>query len=447
MKTTTNKILIKNGIIITLDEKNHVLYNKALLIENGVITKIAAENEITGPFSKVIDAKGKVVLPGMINAHMHFYSTLVCGLGKAKPSANFQEVLENLWWRLDKKLTLDDVYYSALIVLLNAIRHGTTTLIDHHASPFAITGSLQKIAQAVKETGLRSCLCYEVSDRDGDAIAQEGIAENTAFIKECAANPQDQLKALFGLHASFTISEKTLEQAAHTARTLGVGCHVHTAEANSDQIRTQEICGQRIVERFHRHGVLGPQTIAAHCVHINDREVQLLAETDTMVVHNPQSNMNNAVGIANIINMTNQGVLVGLGTDAMTVNMFEELRVALWAQHLRADNPSCGFMEVANALFANNKQIAQRIWSDVKLGMLKENHAADVILVDYIPATPLDENSVLGHLIFGVSQNMVDTTIAQGQVLMENKKLLLDIDEMEACAKSRELAEKLWERF
>lgn len=447
MNNSKNRILIKNGIIITLDEKNHVLYDKALLIENGLITKIAAEKDIVGPFTKTIDAKGKVVLPGFINAHMHFYSTLVRGLGKAKPSGNFQEVLENLWWRLDKKLTLDDSYYSALIMLLNAIRHGTTTFIDHQASPFAITGSLERIAQAVKETGLRGCLCYEVSDRDGDAIAQEGIAENVAFIKECATNPNDQLKALFGLHASFTVSEKTLAQAATIARDLGVGCHVHTAEANSDQLRTQEICGQRVVERFHRHGILGPQTIAAHCVHINEREMQFLAETDTIVAHNPQSNMNNAVGIADIISMANHGILVGLGTDAMTVNMLEEVRVAMWAQHLRADNPCAGFMEVANTLFTNNAQIAGRIWRDVKLGMLKENYAADVVLIDYFAPTPLDENTVLGHLIFGISQSMVDTTIARGKVLMENKKLLLDIDEAEIAAKSKELAEKLWQRF
>jgi putative selenium metabolism protein SsnA len=440
-------LLIKNGIIITLGDPNRVLSDHALLIKDGLIKKIAKTSEIKGVFDKVIDARGKVVLPGIINAHMHYYSTMVRGLGKAKPSQNFSEILENLWWRLDKKLTLDDTYYSALIILLNAIRHGTTTLIDHHASPFAVIGSLQQIAKAVKDTGLRSCLCYELSDRDGEKIAQEGIEENVAFINHCQQHSDDQLKALFGLHASFTITEKTLARASDLGHQLNTGFHVHTAEGLSDQDETLKMSGKRVVERFKAHGILGPKTIAAHCVHVNDREMDLLADTQTIMVHNPQSNMNNSVGIADIIKMQQKGILVGLGTDAMTVNMWQEVRVAMWAQHLRANNPSCGFMEVANTLFFNNAKIVNRIWDEVKLGALVEGWGSDVILIDYEPPTPLNENTVLGHLIFGIAESIVDTTIVKGKVLMENKCLKLNLDEVAAAAKSRELTTKLWERF
>lgn len=440
-------ILIKNGIIITLGENCQVLYDHALLIEGGIIKKIAPKSEIKGEFDQVIDAQGKVVMPGIINTHMHFYSTLVRGLGKAKPSNNFREILENLWWRLDKQLTLEDTYYSTLIMALNAIRHGTTTFIDHHASPFAIRGSLQQIAKALKETGLRGSLCYELSDRDGEAVAAEGIAENVSFIEYCKEQQDDQLKALFGLHASFTISEKTLEKAVVAAKEFNTGFHVHTAEALSDQEETIKMCGKRVVERFHDAGVLGSNTILAHCVHINDKEMDLISLSDTMVVHNPQSNMNNAVGIADIVKMQQKGILVGLGTDAMTVNMFEEVRVALWAQHLRANNPSVGFMEAANTLFVNNALIANRLWDDACLGVLAEGYAADVILIDYEPPTPLNEMTVLGHLIFGISQAQVDITIAKGRILMENKKLLLDIDEAAMAAKAQELSIKLWNRF
>lgn len=442
-----NSILIQNGILITLGEPNRVLYDHDLLIENDKIKRIAKKGTLKGPFTKTIDAAGKVVLPGFINAHMHFYSTFACGLGKAQPSKNFREVLENLWWRLDKQLTLDDVYYSTLLVLLTAIRHGTTTLIDHHASPYAARGSLAKVAQAVLDTGLRGCLCYELSDRDGERISDEGIAENIDFIKRCKNNPSDQLKAMFGLHASFTIQPDTLRRAVAAAHDLDAGFHVHAAEAASDQEATLAMCDQRVIERFYKEGVLGPKTITAHCVHINEREMDLLAETNTMVVHNPQSNMNNAVGIADIITMANKGILVGLGTDAMTVNMLEEVRVALWAQHLRADNPSCGFMEVANTLFSNNEKIATRIWDDAKLGALKEGFSADIVLMDYIPATPLEDMTVLGHLIFGIPHATVDTTIVKGKILMENKKLQLNIDEEQVAARARELAAKMWERF
>jgi len=441
-------LLIKNGIIVTLGEDNKVLRGHALLCEDGRIKKIGKAADFKGKYKKVIDAAGKVVMPGFINAHMHFYSTMVRGLGKAKPSKDFAEVLENLWWRLDKKLSLEDSYYSALLPLVDAVKRGTTTLIDHHASPFAARGSLDRIAEAVKQVGLRASLCYELSDRDGPKVAQDGIAENVAFIERCMkeGDGAQPLKALFGLHASFTISDKTLDKASRIGRGLGAGFHVHTAEAKSDQDYNLKHFGLRVVERLHKFGILGPTTIAAHCVHINEHEMDLLKLTDTAVVHNPQSNMNNAVGVADVVKMFHKGILVGLGTDAMTVNMMEEARAALWAQHLAHDNPSCGFVEAFTALLFNNAKIANRYWG-VPVGALREGWAADIVLIDYFPPTPFDEGTFLGHFGFGLAQSFVDTTIAGGKVLMENKKLKVDVDECEIAAKSLELSKKLWERF
>jgi len=442
----TNTLLIKNGIIITLGEDPKVLYNHSVLIENGLIKKIAPAIEFKEMYDKEIDAKGKVVLPGFINAHMHFYSTLVRGLGKAKPSGNFLEVLENLWWRLDKVLTPEDNYYSALIMLVNGIRRGTTTFIDHHASPMAIAGSLQQIAKAVKETGLRASLCYELSDRDGEAIAEEGIKENYEFIKYTQKNNDEFLKALFGLHASFTLSDKTLDKASNIGKEINSGFHIHVAEAESDENYNVKNYGMRVVERLNKFGILGKKTIAAHCVHVDENEMDLLNDTGTIVVHNPQSNLNNAVGIADVVKMANKGILVGLGTDAMTVNMIEEIRVALWAQHLKQNNPTAGFMEIASTLFFNNAKIANRYWN-IPLGKIEEGAAGDIVLIDYNPPTPLDESTVLGHLIFGISQSDTDTTIVNGKVLMENRILKLDIDEEEIARKARKLTEALWKRF
>jgi len=439
-------ILIKNGIIITLGEQNRVLYDHAVLCEGGLIKTIAPTKSFTGKYDKIIDAAGKVVMPGFINAHMHFYSTMVRGYSKAAPSKNFNEILNNLWWRLDKKLTLEDCYYSTMIPLLDAVRHGTTTLIDHHASPFAVRGSLNRIADAVKEVGLRASLCYEVSDRDGEKIAEEGLNENADCITRCNNSGDNQLKALFGLHASFTIGDKILEKAVALANKLNAGFHVHTAEAKSDEDHCEKQHGMRIVERFKKFGVLGSKTITAHCVHINEHEMDLLAETGTAVVHNPQSNMNNAVGVADIIKMSSKKILIGLGTDAMTVNMLEEVRVALWAQHLAKNDPSVGFMEALTPLVVNNARIANRYWKPY-VGELKEGYAADVILIDYYPPTPLDETTFLGHLAFGISQSTVNTTIAGGKVLMEDKRLKLDIDEEHINVRSRELTVKLWERM
>ncbi len=440
------RLLIRNGTLVTLGDPCRVLEGHDLLVEGDRIARIAPAGELPGPFDREIDARGKVVLPGLVNAHMHFYSTLVRGLGKAAPSASFQEVLENLWWRLDRKLTLDDVEVSAKVILLEAIRKGTTTLVDHHASPGAIRGSLGRIAKAVTESGLRSCLCYEVSDRDGAAVTEQGLEENAAFARECAAARDPQLRALFGLHAAFTLSDETLAKAARMGRDLGVGFHVHVAEAASDVAANRAKYGKSSARRLTDHGVLGAGSIAAHVVHCDDADKDLLAASGAWVVHNPQSNLNNAVGIADVVGLVRRCVPVGLGTDAMTVGMLEELRVGLWAQHLRQENPSCGFLELTGALFVQNPKIASALWG-FPIGTLAEGAAADVILVDYLPPTPLHDDTVLGHLVFGLSQAVVDTTICGGRVLMHGRRLEIDVDEEALAAESRRLATALWERF
>ena len=442
-------LLIKNATVLTLGKKSAVLHAHDILIKTGRIWKIAPTGSLGVFTGTVIDAHGKIAMPGLINAHMHFYSSFARGLSRAKPSKNFNEVLKNLWWKLDGALTLEDVYLSAMIALVDCIKKGTTTIIDHHASPGAVRGSLNQIARAVRETGLRASLCYEVSDRDGPQVAEDGILENLEFIQETrrqVATGDESIRALFGLHASFTLSDQTLSRAAAKAATLGAGFHIHAAEAKSDQDACLKEHGCRVVERFKKSGLLGDKTILAHGVHLSDAEISILAETNTTLVHNPQSNMNNAVGAANLIKLNRAGVRVGLGTDAMTTHMFEEVRVALWLQkHLHQD-PSCGFMESLGALLFQNPEIADRYWSQ-QLGRLTEGGAADLILLDYIAPTPLDAQSLLGHLCFGVSHATVDTTIVGGRVLMQNKELKLPIDEQRLCGLARERAQKIWEVF
>jgi putative selenium metabolism protein SsnA len=439
-------LLIRNGTVVTLGRENRVIDDGAVLVEGARIAKIGESRDFTARYDAVIDARNKVVLPGFINAHMHFYSTMVRGLGKIEPAVDFVDVLRKLWWRLDKQLLLEDCYYSALIPLIDAVKKGTTTLIDHHASPFAVSGSLERIASAVKDVGVRASLCYEVSDRDGPDVAREGIKENVGFIEKCNSSEDDYLRALFGLHASFTLSDRTLEEAVEAARNLNTGFHIHVAEAASDQEFAVEHFGKRVVERLDDAGVLGPMTIAAHCVHVNEHEMDLLKSTDTSVVHNPQSNINNAVGVADIITMCEKGIRVGLGTDAMTVNMLEELRQALWIHHLARKNPSVGFMESINALTVNNAEIAAKYW-DLGIGELKEGHAADIVLMEYYPPTPFDAGTFAGHLAFGLSEAAVDTTIVGGNVLMLDRELKIGVDEEEVAAESRRLAERLWQRL
>jgi len=454
-------LLIDHATIIAPLAPVKVLHDHALLIEAGAIKAVAPSAALraasfhgperaVAPGSpadvRIIDAAGRILMPGLINAHTHCYSTFARGLTKTAPAESFAGVLKNLWWRLDKALYFEDCYWSALAALLESIRSGTTTLIDHHASPCAIRGSLEAVARAFRETGLRGCLCYEVSDRDGAAAARAGLEENAAFIRASRERGDPRIVAMFGLHASFTLGDDTLVAAAALGHELGCGFHIHAAEAAVDQEYTLRQYGQRVIERLHRHGLLGRGSIAAHGVHLNEREMELLADSGTALVHNPQSNLNNAVGIADLTTLHERGVLTGLGTDAMTTRMGAEVRTALWCQHLLHRDAAVGFQAASSALLVNNPRIAGNLFG-LRLGELSAGAPADLILIDYDPPTPLTEENGLGHFIYGIAEAPVDTTIVAGKVLMENRELRLDLDEREVQARAREQAEALWRRL
>lgn len=441
-------ILIGNGMVLTLGKANRVILGGGVLIQDTKIVEIGLTQDLQARFpnARFIDAHGKLIMPGLINTHMHLYSTFARGMdSKSKAPQNFRDILEGLWWKLDKLLSIEDVYYSALTPLIECIKTGTTTIIDHHASPMAITGSLSTLAKAAKEMGVRAAFCYEVSDRDGEKIAQEGIKENADFIAACQANPDSMVAGLFGLHASLTLSDKTLTACSESAKRLGAGFHVHVAEGIEDVEDCVANHGMRIVERFEKFGVLGPKTIAAHCVHINDHEIELIKASNTQVVHNPESNMGNAVGVTPVLKMLAQGVRVGLGTDGYTCDMFESAKVENVLQKHAAANPSVAWAEVPQMLYGNNPQIASDLFGGT-FGELKEGAWADVIVVDYVPPTPLDANNWSGHLLFGVSGHAVETTVINGQVRMLDR-VLVDIDEEAICARSRELAQAIWNRI
>lgn len=446
-------MLISHGTLITMTEPNLIIEDGAVLVLDGMITDIGTTRELQERHAGLLrtrptlDAGGKLILPANICAHTHFYGAFARGMAiPGDPPRNFMEVLQKLWWKLDRALDLDGVKYSALVCLVDAIKHGTTTLIDHHASPNAIEGSLDAIAEAVAQSGLRAALCYEVTDRNGRDGAQRGIAENLRFAHWLSAlDAQPSLRAALGIHASFTVGNETLDECAAAARELNLPIHIHVAE----DIFDEDDCYRRyrvpVVERLAIHGALSEKTICAHCVHISEREMDVLAQYGAKVTHQPRSNMNNAVGVARVAAMLERRVCVGLGNDGFSNDAFAEMKVCDLLHKVHAGDPrTMGAYLVARMAYQNNAAIARLFWPDAR-GALEIGSPADIILMDYKPFTPLHDGNVPWHMLFGMSGGMVTHTICNGQILMANRKLMT-LDEDEIVARAGEIARRTWKR-
>lgn len=446
------ELVIGNGTIVTLGENNRLIPHGAIAISNGRIVEINDLNGFVGryPQARFIDAKGGLVMPGFICAHTHFYGAFARGMALSGPApADFGQILESLWWRLDKALLNEDTRYSALLGLCDLIRKGTTTFFDHHASPNAIPKSLDIIADATLRSGLRGCLCYEVSDRDGKDVARKGVEENERFIKRCREQTEaneGRLAAAFGLHASFTVDDDTLGAAAEVCRATEAPIHIHIAEGSLDIEASLRKYGKRPLARLQAHGLLDRPALLAHGVRLDDAEIKTVADSGAWLLHNPQSNMNNAVGTAPLPKMLDAGARVALGTDGMGANMLAEMRtMALLQKSSSGDPRTLGFDQVYNIMFGNNAALAEQFFG-LPIGVLKPGAAADVVVVDYTPPTPLNESNFLGHLLFGVVHADVRTTIVGGRILMEDGRLLT-LNEKEIAARAREVAPKVWQRL
>ncbi|HCU80019.1 MAG TPA: putative aminohydrolase SsnA [Chloroflexi bacterium] len=443
-------MLIVNGQLVIWGHDGRIIKDGALLVENDRIVDIGDTSDLLDRYQgqEVIDACGNLVMPGNICAHTHFYGAFARGLSiPGSPPVDFPEILQRLWWKLDQILTEEDVRFSALVCLVDAIKHGTTTLIDHHASAFHVEGSLGIIAEAVQQAGLRSVLCYEVSDRHGISYTKAGINENLRFIKSIGDGYlNDRLRAMFGLHASMSLSDATLEACA-MAVPSGVGFHIHVAEHNADQENSLDRSGLPVVERLHRFGILGPDTIAAHCVYLSPAEIDIISETETWVTHQPRSNMNNGVGVAEVEQMLKKGVRVGLGNDGFSNNMWSEWKMTYLLHKVAHKDPR---MVSGNAIVdmgvSNNADLASQLFNTAPVGVLEVGAYADIIIVDYEPTTPLTYGNLPWHIIFGFESGMVNTTICAGKVLMRDRQLLF-LDEIEITQRSRELAAAAWKRF
>jgi putative selenium metabolism protein SsnA len=408
-----------------------------LRVIEGEIQK-AARTLRPQPAEEVVDLKGTYVMPGMVCAHTHLYSSLARGMaGPKKPPRNFVELLKKIWWKLDEAFDEEAIYYSALAGSIEAIKHGTTTLFDHHASPNAINGSLDIVKDAMSVVGLRGVLCYETTDRGGVRRRDDGLEENERFINE--AEHDTRFKGMIGAHASFTLGNDTLTALGNLVRIHDCGVHIHVAEDKADLRDPQTKHRVDIVKRLERFGILTDKSILAHGVHLNSRQLARIDGSGAWLVHNPRSNMNNTVGYAPL-NMF--GRHSALGTDGFTADMFEESKYGFFRN--RESEHRVDFSRLPEMLHAGQSLVSRFFGKE--FGSLKKGSSADLIVVDYKPPTPLTGGNLHGHFLFGMNSGMVKHVMVNGEWRMWNRELV-GIDEEKIMNEAARVAKKLWKRM
>ena len=402
------------------------------------------------PADTVLDLEGKIVLPGWVCAHTHLYSTLSRGMPSPdRPPKDFLEILKKIWWRIDWALDEESIYYSALVGAIEAARCGTTMLIDHHASPSVIKGSLKIIRRALQEVGLRGILCYEVTDRGGMVERDRGMEENVDFISAHQSHPQ--FRGLFGAHASFTLKNDSLRACARLANELHAGLHIHVAEDRFDSLQARAEYSQAVIERIESFEGLNSRTLLAHGTHLTSAEIDRVNQARAWLVHNPRSNMNNSVGYAAPVRF---GDRVALGTDGISSNMFEEARFAFFKwrdsaycddrpKRVSDDGHSLKKLDVV-ALLANGHRLASETFGS-NFGTLQKGSEADLTILNYPSPTPLTEENFAGHLLFGMEASHVESVMVAGKFVVRERKFPhLDLPSIYHRAST--LARRLWDR-
>ncbi len=421
-------VILKNANFI--DWQNLSFSNTNLRVEEGTSGSLTFfDNFREIPVSlkdEIIDCKGKLVTKSFAIAHHHAYSALARGMpAPEKAPANFLEILKYIWWNLDKALDKDMIEASALATAMASAKAGSTFVIDHHASPNYIKGSLDVIAQAFEKVGVNHLLCYEITDRDGKAKAHEGLEETGDYLSKN--------QGLVGLHASFTVGDETLKKASELMRNKASGIHIHAAEDKIDQEQCMQNHGKRVVERLNDFGVLdSSKTILAHCLHVNENERKLIRNSKAFVVQNTESNLNNNVGYFNGNAMGNR---IMLGTDGMHSDM---LRTSKAAYFVGQENDNIDFASAYGRF--------RKAHNYLNINSYTGDGENNLVVLDYDSPTEINENNFLGHFIFGLTSNHIQHVISDGKLIVKDR-IIQTVNEEEVLKFTKEQANRLWKKL
>ena len=441
-------LLIENGTIVTMDQKRRILENHSLAIEKGRIVQIGKTVEVQRehPRAETVDATGRIVMPGLVCSHSHLYGMLLRGASlNITPPSDFTQILQRIWWPVDEAMNYDDAYASALVAAVEFAKSGVTTFADTYSGPNSIPGVLDRIAEAVEAVGIRGFVAFEATERHSRDEGFNGIKENVRFAKKVSKISNSKAKSLFSIHASFTVSDELIREVKKLAEKFHSPITIHASEGMGDLHHNLEKYGKRTIERLHDVGLLGPNVVLAHCVHVSSEEIDLISKTNTRVAHNPMSNMLNAVGVAPITSMLEKKVTVGLGNDGYIFDMFENMRVAFLLHRVNSRNPNA--IDPYSVLEMATINGAKLYGMENEIGSIEIGKKADIIIVKpSILPTPLTSSSAIGHIINTVDGDDVEHVFVEGKHMVRNKRLE-SFDEEKAQQISQNAAAKLWERL
>ncbi len=427
---------IGNGRIFTGDS---LVENGVIFVENGRISGVSDMRDFSGQLD--VDVKGALIMPAWVNAHTHVYSTLARGMSVEFHPSTFTQLLKQLWWRLDKALTRDEIEIGAMVAAAEFIHNGVATIFDHHSSPSYVKGSLEILKNSiVDKAGMRGVFCYEVSDRDG--IQNEAIEENVDFYDRYKES--HVVSGMMGLHAAFTLSDETLKEVSNVSSGK-IPIHVHVAEGIEDELESINEFDLKIMERFKKYNLLNDKSIYAHCIHVDDEEIKDITESGGTIAVNIQSNMNNAVGIPNIVNFLSKGARVAIGNDGFGFSPAFGIRLlALSQKHIHGTPTAFSSVEVGKMIKMSYELASKHLAEN--FGTIEKGSAADLMVLDYDPPTPMTIDNFYDHLFFGITEAKVRSLYVNGEALMEDG-VIKTFDEAEIRKESRKIADKLWKRL
>ncbi|MFH0733980.1 MAG: amidohydrolase family protein [bacterium] len=438
------KLLFKNGWFCQIVNNKIVPFYGAVEVAYGKIVRFIKNDEsllvdlLNERKFEIIDLNGKFVTTPFTNFHEHIYSKLAKGLKINSPLANFDQILSDYWWLVDCALDEEMVKYSALLTGIDSIKNGIGTIFDHHSSPNFTKNSLNTIAEALRNLNLKHVLCYEVTDRNGIAKSIESIDENINFIQ----NQHNEFsKGLFGMHASFTIDGKTLQTISSKFKNLNTGVHIHICEDKADRIESIKKYNKSPLERLLENDLINDKSILAHGVDLTINELEKIKKIGASIALNPDSNLNNSVGLIDFKSILNQNLL--LGSDGMHSNMLKSLKNVFLISRYQGLNFGESF-ELITKIFNNQLLFLDKFFpSNSKLQL---NDSADLVVWDYTPPTIVTEENVWGHIIYGLTESTATDFISSGKFILKEKKLKI-MDENKVLNEAKEQGAKLYSKI